>query len=152
MDIQSCDEVAAAWERWCGITAWSSALREFGKVGGSIKWYGGYPRSRSAIPLCFTLICASGDEINGSRLKDIQHALTAPGGSGQLTGEQSMNTIGFIIEPLKQFGCMRVYQRPSFRADHLPHYVVYNIRTNRALEEFRHKRSALQWAKRHQNG
>lgn len=68
--------VAEAWERWCGETQWSKALREFAALGGRITWWCGYPQSVSAIPLCFTLHKSTGEEINGgSRLKDIKAAI-----------------------------------------------------------------------------
>ena len=44
-------EVAKAWVAWCGETAWSKALIEFSMYGGLIKWFCGYPQSKSAIPL-----------------------------------------------------------------------------------------------------
>ena len=76
MDILECDYVAEQWVLWCGETQWSESLREFGKLGGKIVWWCGYPRSASAIPLCFTLILSSGKKYQGtSRLKDIKNAI-----------------------------------------------------------------------------
>jgi len=73
---QSPYEVAKAWENWCGPTPWSQALREFGKLGGRIKWLCGYPRSKSAIPLAFVLYAPNGTKLNEhSRLKDILEAV-----------------------------------------------------------------------------
>jgi len=69
-------DVAAAWERWCGETPWSRELRTFGRLGGRMVWWGGYPRSASAIPLCFSLYTPDGLPITGgSRLKDIRRAV-----------------------------------------------------------------------------
>jgi hypothetical protein len=75
--IQTCEAVASAWERWCGVTPWSISLRLFGNLGGKVIWYGGMPRCASAIPLCFTLIMPDGTKYNGrSRLMDIKDAIT----------------------------------------------------------------------------
>ena len=71
----SAKEVAKAWKWWCGSCAWTKAMEAFGKIGGRVRWWAGYPRSASAIPLCFTLILSEGQEINGSRLKDIKEAI-----------------------------------------------------------------------------
>ena len=66
--------VADAWERWCGETSWSRGLRRLeGRA--TVDWWGGVPRSKSAIPLCFVIRLADGTEIRGSRLKDIRVAL-----------------------------------------------------------------------------
>ena len=76
MEVISCEEVAKQWENWCGDTPWSRGLREFGDEGGKIIWYCGFPRSKSAIPLCFSLVMPSGIEVPGSsRLKDIKEAI-----------------------------------------------------------------------------
>jgi hypothetical protein len=73
---QDPDEVAEAWEFWCGETPWSRSLRRFGELGGRVRWFGGYPRSRSAIPLCFCLYGPDGRELpSRSRLKDIKAAV-----------------------------------------------------------------------------
>ena len=70
-----CSEVAEMWESWCGETKWSKSLRKFGDAGGRVIWWSGYPRSASAIPLCFSLFL-DGKELNGgSRLKDIRAAI-----------------------------------------------------------------------------
>lgn len=72
-----CAAVAECWERWCGITPWSKNLRRFGELGGQIIWWCGYPQSKSAIPLCFTLLATNGTKIPGnSRLKDIKAAVS----------------------------------------------------------------------------
>ena len=54
-ELQPAAEVAEAWERWGGKTQWSKAMTAFGEAGGQVKWYGGFPQSASAIPLCFVL-------------------------------------------------------------------------------------------------
>jgi hypothetical protein len=65
--------VAGVWDEWCGPTAWSHEMRKLeGRA--TITWYGGYPRSKSAIPLCFTITLNDGAVINGSRLRDIREA------------------------------------------------------------------------------
>lgn len=70
------EQVAADWEDWCGVTKWSIALRKFGELGGKIVWWSGYPQSKSAIPLCFSLFRPDGVEILcKSRLKDIRAAI-----------------------------------------------------------------------------
>lgn len=69
-------EVAEAWENWCGKTKWSEGLRRLAWHGFKITWYCGYPKSHSAIPLCFTLVAPDGTIFNGSRLRDIQSAIT----------------------------------------------------------------------------
>ena len=70
--------VAKFWESWCGITPWSKYLREFGELGGLIKYWGGVPQSASAIPLCFELLMPVGDVFpGGSRLKDIRAAVAS---------------------------------------------------------------------------
>jgi len=69
-------EVAKAWEAWCGPSPWSRALREFGKLGGRIRWLEGFPRSKSAIPLAFILYAPDGTRLNErSRFKDILEAI-----------------------------------------------------------------------------
>jgi hypothetical protein len=68
-------QVAEAWEAWCGETPWSKALREFGALGGKIIWWMGYPRSMSAIPLCFSLFFRGKKLPCNSRLKDIKQAI-----------------------------------------------------------------------------
>ena len=69
-------EVAGEWENWCGETPWSRAMREFGELGGTSVWWCGYPRSCSAIPLTFTLIAPTGEELYCDyRLKDIKAAV-----------------------------------------------------------------------------
>jgi hypothetical protein len=75
MDKLECNYVAKQWEKWCGKTAWSKNLREFGRQGGKIIWYCGFPQSVSAIPLCFVLVMPSGEELGHSRLKDIKEAI-----------------------------------------------------------------------------
>jgi len=45
-------------------------------LGGKVEWWCGYPRSKSAIPLCFSLIDADGKKLEGSsRLKDIRDSV-----------------------------------------------------------------------------
>ena len=70
------DSTVHLWERWCGPSPWSEALREFGSLGGYCEYWCGVPRSASAIPLCFALYDRKGREIPGnSRLKDIKAAI-----------------------------------------------------------------------------
>jgi len=73
--IFNSEEVAKDWERWCGITSWSKGMRALKGKGVKVVWYGGLPRSASAIPLCFTIIMPNSKEIDGSRLKDIKRAI-----------------------------------------------------------------------------
>lgn len=68
-------EVAELWEGWCGPTPWSEGLRTFAKLGGTIQFWCGRPRSASAIPLTFVLRAPDNTEFNGSRLKDIRAAI-----------------------------------------------------------------------------
>jgi len=74
-EILNCNDVADSWEKWCGETAWSKEVRKFGKNGGRIIWWGGFPQSASAIPLCFVLVMPNGKEFGHSRLKDIKEAI-----------------------------------------------------------------------------
>ncbi|MCJ7747907.1 MAG: hypothetical protein MUP27_09190 [Desulfobacterales bacterium] len=70
-----CDLVIEAWERWCGKTKWTELLSKFNQLGGQIIWWCGFPQSKSAIPLCFSLYL-NGEKLEcHSRLKDIQHAI-----------------------------------------------------------------------------
>lgn len=79
-------EVAKSWISWCGETTWSRALIEFDMYGGKIKWFCGYPQSKSAIPLCFVLYDDEGGEFPGhSRLKDIKAAIMYMRGKNQAT-------------------------------------------------------------------
>lgn len=74
---QTAGSVAESWESWCGKCRWTKRMREFGEVGGLVIWYCGYPQSKSAIPLCFTLHDDRGMKIitgGDSRLKDIEMA------------------------------------------------------------------------------
>ena len=67
--------VADAWERWCGETAWSRTMRSFDGEGRYVIWFGGYPRSASAIPLCFVVYDTEGHSLTtGSRLRDLKTA------------------------------------------------------------------------------
>lgn len=76
--MQPAAEVARAWEVWCGDTPWSRSLRRFGELGGQVRWWGGYPRSASAIPLTFGLFAPDGSKLpSRSRLKDIRAAIAA---------------------------------------------------------------------------
>lgn len=75
MEKLECKYVAEQWERWCGKTPWSENLRKFGRLGGKIIWWGGYPQSKSAMPLCFVLVMPDKREWKGSRLKDIKQAV-----------------------------------------------------------------------------
>ena len=86
---QTPHEVADAWENWCGVTKWSTSLREFGDLGGKILWWCGMPRSTSAIPLTFALYTPTGEKLYCDyRLKDIRAAivtLNVPTSSDTLT-------------------------------------------------------------------
>lgn len=74
---QDARDVAEGWRGWAGETAWTKAADEFGELGGKIAWYCGYPQSKSAIPLTFTLHMPDGTEFAGHyRLKDIRAATT----------------------------------------------------------------------------
>lgn len=79
--IQPASEVADYWARWCGEdTQWVKRLREFGELGGLVRWWCGYPKSASAIPLAFVLFTPDGSELPGnSRLKDIRAAIDSLG-------------------------------------------------------------------------
>ncbi len=80
-ETESALDVAEAWEHWGGNTPWSRAMREWSELGGRVIYWGGLPQSASAIPLCFVLVDASGQEIPGkSRLKDIREAVVAAKG------------------------------------------------------------------------
>lgn len=69
-------DTAKAWVAWCGETSWSKYLYRFGELGGKMIWWGGYPQSVSAIPLCFQLFTPNGIELEcNSRLKDIKAAI-----------------------------------------------------------------------------
>jgi len=68
--------VAEMWETWCGETPWSTWMLRWADLGGKVEWWCGYPRSKSAIPLCFGLVGADGKRLEGSsRLKDIRAAV-----------------------------------------------------------------------------
>ncbi len=74
--IFECAVIAELWESWCGKTAWSVLLRQFGELGGKIEYRCGMPQSKSAIPLTFALIKPDGSKITGnSRLKDIREGI-----------------------------------------------------------------------------
>lgn len=75
--IQPAAEVAEVWESWCGDTPWSKALREFGSLGGLIRYWCGVPRCASAIPLTFELFAPDGTSLPCRyRLRDIRDAVT----------------------------------------------------------------------------
>jgi len=74
--VESALVVAEWWERWCGETEWSKWMRRWHDLGGRVIWWGGYPQSKSAIPLVFQLVDSSGKRLDGnSRLMDIRHAV-----------------------------------------------------------------------------
>ena len=74
--IVPASQVADDWEAWCGETQWTKKLREFGSLGGLVRWWSGYPQSRSAIPLTFELFLADGTKCECEyRLKDIRAAI-----------------------------------------------------------------------------
>ena len=69
-------DIADAWAQWCGENQWTKRLREFGNLGGKVKWWCGYPQSHSAIPLTFSLIMPDGTPFPCAyRLKDIRAAI-----------------------------------------------------------------------------
>jgi hypothetical protein len=63
-----------------------------------------------------------------------------------------MSTNPFTILSIKSFGLMVVYERVHYREIHLPRYIVYHRVSHAALEEFKTKRKAFQWAKQNRNG
>jgi hypothetical protein len=72
------ETVVLSWKNWGGETQWTQLLRQFGQLGGLITHYCGLPRSKSAIPLTFTLHFPSGEKIDtggNSRLRDIKAAI-----------------------------------------------------------------------------
>lgn len=78
-EIVPAEEVAKGWASWCGSRCqWVKKLTEFGELGGKCRWWCGYPRSRSAIPLTFELFSPSGEPLPCEhRLKDIRTAIAA---------------------------------------------------------------------------
>lgn len=75
------EDVARDWGRWCGETSWVKWMRRWGRAGGRVVWWCGYPQSASAIPLCFSLVGPSGDRPPcKSLLRDIRAAVLAAGG------------------------------------------------------------------------
>ena len=69
-------ELASEWRAWCGDCPWTDLMHQFGELGGTSVWWCGYPRSRSAIPLTFTLIGPDGQKMPCDyRLKDIRAAV-----------------------------------------------------------------------------
>lgn len=68
--------VADFWASYSGDTAWVKELRRFGELGGKIQYWGGVPRSASAIPLTFALFAPCGAQLECRyRLKDIRAAV-----------------------------------------------------------------------------
>lgn len=68
--------LANAWELWGGVTPWSRALHEFGKLGGQCIDWGGRPRGHSAVCLTFELFDVHGVKLPcENRLKDIKSAI-----------------------------------------------------------------------------
>ena len=80
------DRLADQWRHWCGDTSWVAAMDEFAMLGGYAEDWGGVPRSRSAIPLCFALILPDGTRLpdNNYRLADIRRAITLAREMGRL--------------------------------------------------------------------
>lgn len=75
-ELMTGQDVADAWVDWCGDNQWTGAMRRFGELGGRVKWFDGYPQSRSAIPLTFILYSPEGQLLYGySRLRDIKDAI-----------------------------------------------------------------------------
>lgn len=69
------EEVAERWAVWCGENQWTKQMRELQKLNCKIIWHGGFPRSASAIPLCFVIVKPNGEKIGTSRLKDINQTI-----------------------------------------------------------------------------
>ncbi len=68
-------DIAYAWERWCGDTPWSRAMRRLGELGCLIRWWGGMPQS-TLVPLCFEILLPNGNWFPcESRLKDLRAAV-----------------------------------------------------------------------------
>ena len=69
--------LAQDWRAWCGDTAWSRLMEDFAAVGGRVVDWGGRPKSRSAIPLCFGLVLPDGCVMadTNSRQSDIRRAI-----------------------------------------------------------------------------
>jgi hypothetical protein len=68
--------IAERWEKFCGDCSWTRYMRALEGTGCKVTWYDGYPRSRSAIPLCFVIYLPDGTEYKGhSRLKDIRNVV-----------------------------------------------------------------------------
>ena len=71
-------EVADSWSNFCGVgSAWVQWMVSFGALGGKVRWWEGYPQSKSAVPLCFELFDSEDNKIpdTHSRLKDIKAAV-----------------------------------------------------------------------------
>lgn len=84
-------DLAHAWSLWCGENKWTRSMRSLANVGCTVVWWGGYPRSASAIPLCFVIYLPNGKKFNGhSRLKDII-AAKAAAEQEENTGKPSPN-------------------------------------------------------------
>ena len=67
--------VAQQWARWCGENKWTSAMRALDGEGRYVIWWGGYPQSKSAIPLCFQVFHSWHRPLTqGSRLRDLVSA------------------------------------------------------------------------------
>ena len=80
IDLISAWFVAADWQRWCGPTKWVYTMVHFAQLGGLVRWWSGYPQSKSTIPLCFELYTPDHKPIpqvskGGSRLRDIEFAI-----------------------------------------------------------------------------
>lgn len=75
--MESANIIANDWADWCGEnTPWVKALREFASFGGLVTWWCGYPQSKSAIPLTFSLHRLDGTKLPCAyRLKDIRAAV-----------------------------------------------------------------------------
>lgn len=56
------------------------------------------------------------------------------------------------LTPRKTFGALTVYERPATRGQGVKKYVVFNDRTQRALEDFRRYARAATWAKTQPEG
>jgi hypothetical protein len=80
-EIVACEDVAEAWEAFCGETKWSRLMREAGALGCKCVWWAGYPRSKSAIPLCFELIKGDARIMKGHYLYELQRAVNVLNGN-----------------------------------------------------------------------
>ena len=64
---------------------------------------------------------------------------------------KSTTVNSIILEPCREFGVMQIRRRkPCPRG--VKQYVVFDTRTDRALEEFRYRSDAEDWARKNAQG